>query len=132
VVEDEPEIEDGLVCLDWFSSDLSLKIDKETLMTGEPFFKEGWGFVWSGARATHGFKAGKVAFEVKLTANLEAKIGDDEKNVHEVRVGWSTDDTDLLLGESANSFAYAGSAKKGDFIFFQFQVPKALNAQSHF
>jgi hypothetical protein len=67
----------------------------------------------SGARATHGFTSGKAFFEVKLLANLEVKLGDDEKNVHELRVGFSSDDTDMQLGESPNSFAYEGSAKKG-------------------
>jgi hypothetical protein len=28
VTEDEPDIPDSFVCLDWFNSDLSLKIDK--------------------------------------------------------------------------------------------------------
>ncbi len=59
-------------------------------------------------------------------ANLEAKLGDDEKNVHELRVGFSTDDTDMQLGESANSFAYAGSAKKGTRVYFLLQC-KPLN-----
>ena len=48
-----------------------------------------------------------------MLANLETKLGDDEKNVHEMRVGFSTDDSDMQLGESVNSFAYGGSAKKG-------------------
>lgn len=39
VVEDEPEIEENVFCLDWFNSDLNLKINKEDLMTAEPYFK---------------------------------------------------------------------------------------------
>ena len=46
VVEDEPEIDDSLFCLDWYNSDLSLKIDKATLMSAEPLYKDGWGYVW--------------------------------------------------------------------------------------
>jgi hypothetical protein len=46
VVEDEPEIEESLFCLDWYNSDLSLKIDKATLMSAEPLYKDGWGYVW--------------------------------------------------------------------------------------
>jgi hypothetical protein len=91
-------------------------------MVGEPLYKDGWGYVWSGARATHGFTSGKVFFEVKLLANLETKLGDDEKNVHELRVGWSTDDTDMMLGESPKSFSYAGSAKKGNMTNIPFQL----------
>ena len=48
------------MCLDWFNSDLSMRIDKNTMMIGEPFHKDGWGYVWSGAKATHGFNAGSV------------------------------------------------------------------------
>ena len=55
MVEDEPEVDDALVCLDWFNSDLNLKINKEDMVTAEPFHKDGWGLVWAGARATHGF-----------------------------------------------------------------------------
>ena len=41
---------------------------------------------------------------------METKV---EPAVHELRLGWSTDDTDMQLGESATSFTYSGSAKKG-------------------
>jgi hypothetical protein len=36
VRENEPEIPEDLVCLDWYNSDLNLKIS-EDLMTGQPF-----------------------------------------------------------------------------------------------
>lgn len=113
VVEDEPEIADDVFCLDWLNSDLNLKIDKETFMGGEPFNRDGWGYVWAGARATHGFTGGKVCFEVKLLDNMETKIEND-KNVHELRLGWSTDDSPMPMGETAFSFAYSGSAKKAN------------------
>lgn len=41
---------------------------------------------------------------------METKV---EPAVHELRLGWSTDDTDMQLGEALWSFAYSGSAKKG-------------------
>ena len=99
VVEEEPEIDEGALCLDWYNnsrnlktcrenskccslsrynSDLFLKIAKDNFMVAEPFFKEGWGYVWASARATHGFTAGKVGFQVKLLDNLDAKL-DGEK-----------------------------------------------------
>ena len=43
---------------------------------------------------------------------MEAKL-EGEKNLHEVRVGWSADDTAFTLGEGARSFCYSGTAKKG-------------------
>ena len=118
VVEDEPEIADDAVCLDWFNSDLSLKISKEDFATGEPFFKDGWGYVWSGARATHGFTDGKIFFEVKLLEHLESKL-EGERQLHEVRVGFSLNDTPLQLGDAANSFCYAGAGKKGSGATFE-------------
>ncbi len=118
VVEDEPEIDEDLLCLDWFNSDLNLKIDKSDLVTAEPFYKEGWGYVWASARGTHGFTSGKVCFEVKLVDNMDAKV-DNEKAVHEVRVGWSADAASLTLGEDAGSICYAGTAKQGRNGIFQ-------------
>ena len=113
VVEDEPEIDESLVCLDWYNSELSLKIEKDNLMVAEPLYKDGWGYVWSGGRATHGVSSGKVYFEAKVLADLEVKLGDDEKNVNELRVGWSTSDSHFQLGEAAKTFAYCGTGKKG-------------------
>merc|ERR1711997_886255 len=110
VHENEPEVDESVICLDWFNSDLSMRIDKNTMMIGEPFHKDGWGYVWSGAKATHGFNSGSVCYEVKLLDELETKV---EPAVHELRLGWSTDDTDMQLGEAPCSFAYSGSAKKG-------------------
>ena len=37
VTENEPEIGETVVCLDWYDSDLSMRIDKEEHMSGEPF-----------------------------------------------------------------------------------------------
>lgn len=48
-----------------------------------------------------------------MLENLESKL-ENEKNLHELRLGWSTDDTSLQLGESPMSFCYAGSAKKAN------------------
>jgi len=110
VHENEPDIDESVLCLDWFNSDLSMRIDKNTMMIGEPFHKDGWGYVWSGVKATHGFKTGAVWYEVKVLDELETKL---EPAVHELRLGWSTDDTDMQLGESPCSFTYSGSAKKG-------------------
>ena len=114
VVEEEPEIEEGALCLDWYNSDLFLKIAKDNFMVAEPFFKEGWGYVWASARATHGFTGGKVGFEVKLLDNLDAKLDGEKGQLHEVRVGWTADDAPLLLGESKNSICYSGSGMFGN------------------
>ena len=101
-------------------------------MIGEPFHKDGWGYVWSGVKATHGFKTGAVWYEIFTTSfhcshiqniiiimtfppsteliltyfyfRYEVKVLDEletklEPAVHELRLGWSTDDTDMQLGK---------------------------------
>ena len=66
IEEHEPEFDESRVVLDWYNSDLSLVIDTETRCSATPLSTEGFGFIWSGARATHGFNAGKVCFEAKV------------------------------------------------------------------
>ena len=111
ITENEPEVGENVLCLDWYDSDLSMRIDKEGFMIGEPFNREGWGYVWSGARATHGFNAGKIGYEVKLVDNLESKL-EGEARLHELRLGWSANDTSMQLGESGQSYSYNGNGKK--------------------
>ena len=96
VTEDEPEIATDFMCLDWQNSDLTLKINKETFVAAEPFYSQAWGYIFSSARATHGFKAGKIAFSVKWTGNMEVKL-DEVKEPHELRVGFSTNDCNLQV-----------------------------------
>jgi len=111
VTEDEPEIPDDYLCLDWSNSDLTLKINKENFVNAEPYHVAAWGFIFSSGRATHGFTSGKVAYQVKWAGNMEVKL-EDVKEPHELRVGWSTDDSNLQAGESALSFAFSNFAKK--------------------
>ena len=96
VTEDEPEIPEEYMCFDWTNSDLTFKINKETFASAEPFHVAAWGYVFSSARGTHGFTSGKIAFEAKWTGNLEVKL-EDVKEPHEMRVGWSTDDSNLQV-----------------------------------
>ena len=37
------------------------------MMIGEPFHKDGWGYVWSGAKATHGFVNGAVWYDLIIS-----------------------------------------------------------------
>jgi len=110
VKENEPEISEDLVCLDWYNSDLSLKISDD-LTTALPFTRDGWAYCYAGARATHGFKSGKVWFEVKYIDNMDAKV-EKETTTFDLRVGWSTNDSTLMLGESENSWAYSSCEGK--------------------
>ena len=110
VTEDEPEIPENFVCLDWSNSDLTCKINKETFLSAEPFHLGSWAFIFSSARATHGFTSGKVAFEVKWTGNMEVKL-EDVKEPHELRVGFSTDDSNLQVKLIKESLYHGGEQR---------------------
>ena len=47
VNEDEPEIPNDFMCLDWHNSDLTLKINKESFLAAEPFHSLAWGYIFS-------------------------------------------------------------------------------------
>ena len=110
VKENELEIDDSLVCLNWYNSDLNLKIS-EDLMTGFPIHRDGWGYCFAGARATHGLNKGKIWFEVKYVENLEVKV-EKETTTFDLRVGWSSDDSGLMLGEGEKSWFYSSAEGK--------------------
>jgi heterogeneous nuclear ribonucleoprotein U-like protein 1 len=108
IYEDEPKIDNDIMCLDWYDSDVTLKINKQTMMIGEPFHRGAWSYVWSGVRATYGCTTGKVFYEIKILDTMNTK--DEEYN--DIRVGWSTNNTSLLLGKDESSFAYCGKSGK--------------------
>ncbi|XP_043238720.1 heterogeneous nuclear ribonucleoprotein U-like protein 1 isoform X1 [Amphibalanus amphitrite] len=111
IEENEPEFDESKVVLDWYNSDLSLVIDSETRCSATPLSTEGFGFIWSGARATYGFKAGKVCFEVKITKHNGVGHLTQEANPHVLRVGWSLNSASLQLGEDEFTYGYGGTAK---------------------
>jgi len=110
VKQDEPEIDENLMSLDWYNSDLNLKIGEDKI-SGQPENKNGWGYAYAGARSTYGFNSGKVWYEVKFTEALDCSL-EKEGNRHDLRVGWSTDDASLQLGEDQHSWCYAGATGK--------------------
>jgi len=110
VKENEPEIADSLLCLDVYNSDLNLRIN-EDFMSGLPFSRDGWAYCYAGARATYGFNKGKVWFEVKYVDNLEVKV-DKEISTFDLRVGWSSNSSSLMLGEDSLSWCYSSSEGK--------------------
>jgi len=118
VKENEPDIPDSLVCLDWHNSDLNLRIIHDSkepkpndFMSGIPFSRDGWAYCYAGARATYGFTGGKVWYEVKFLDNMEVKV-DKEPSTFDLRVGWSTNCSSLMLGEDALSWCYSSAEGK--------------------
>ncbi|BFZ03494.1 hypothetical protein BsWGS_06533 [Bradybaena similaris] len=110
---DEPNIDESLVVLDHFNSDLHLVIDPDgyggTVLNDPP----GFCFTWAGARASYGACKGKVYYEVHVVEHLPADFGDDhtETDPHVVRLGWSLDSASFQLGEEAWSYGYGGTGK---------------------
>lgn len=110
--EDEPTIADKTVGLSWFDSDLHLKIDSTDFSSAKPLSDAALCLTWAGARTNYGIKEGKVLYEVQVTGHNNFNNYPDEKFPYELRCGFSTDKTDLQLGERLNSFAYGGSGQK--------------------
>lgn len=105
-------LESGIHCLDWYDSDVSLTIDTETMMVGAPRGGRLWSYIWSGARSTYGFITGKVYYEVKILEELKYTQANDSSEIvsplKEIRIGWSTNDSELVLGRNGGgSFAYS-------------------------
>lgn len=69
--------------------------------------------MWAGARANYGaLNNGKYFFEVQLLA-FNTKINyPNERNLHEIRCGWSTSNSSLQLGEHVTSFGIDSTGKK--------------------
>lgn len=104
-------IDETVVTLDTYNSDLNLVIDGSKY-SAHPLTKEGFAFMWAGARATHGAEKGKFCFEVKVIEYLDVShLPADEPNPHVVRVGFSVDSTSMQLGEDPLSYGYGGTGK---------------------
>lgn len=101
---------DPRIVLDDYNSDLNFVIEPDGL-TGSSLHKDGFEYMWAGARATHGVKSGKVCFEVTVLGKLQVSMPQTETNPHVVRVGWSVDRANLQVGEDNLSYGYGGTGK---------------------
>lgn len=92
---------------------MNLKINRETFSSAQSLSDTGLALVWAGARANYGaLNNGKYLFEVQLLA-FNTKINyPNERNLHEIRCGWSTSNSSLQLGEQPTSFGLDSSGKK--------------------
>ncbi len=113
--EEEPEgwEKKEEVFLDTYNSDLSLIINADGC-SAKPLTHSGFSLMWAGVRATYGLNKGKAFFEAKLTKeisveNLDSMVGG---STHVMRVGWSTEEAGLALGEEPLSYGFGGTGKK--------------------
>ncbi|KAL9951445.1 hypothetical protein ACROYT_G044106 [Oculina patagonica] len=98
------------IVLDDYNSDLNFVIEPDGV-TGSSLHKDGFEYMWAGARATYGVRSGKVCFEVRVLEKLPVTMPETETNPHVVRVGWSVDRANLQVGEDNLSYGYGGTGK---------------------
>lgn len=126
--ENEPVIDNSKVLLSWFDSDLNLEIDPKTFDVAKPFSDGALSLLWAAARANWGVTMGKTAYEVILTRTNKLRKVTDEPVTSEFRIGWSTADANLQLGEAKHSFAYTSTGLKGtDSTFTEYGTEYNIN-----
>ncbi|XP_076035906.1 uncharacterized protein LOC143021925 isoform X3 [Oratosquilla oratoria] len=118
-VEDKYEFDKSLVVLDRYNSDTSLIISEEDRLSAYPLTGRDYGSVWHGVRATYGFTKGKVFYEVEVMEHPNVPHLKADEDPHVIRVGWSVDDTGLMLGEEPLSYGYEGTAKASSNLRFK-------------
>ncbi|CAG0879938.1 unnamed protein product [Cyprideis torosa] len=128
VSEDEPDLPEDKVILDWYDSDLHLVIDKTSFLSCQPLTGGGFAYVWAGARGSYGFERGKVFFEAKIVENLAVEEGTEkEPHPNVARVGWSVNSCSLQLGEEPLSYGYGGTGKASENCKFKnYGIPFAV------
>ncbi|CAL4107107.1 unnamed protein product [Meganyctiphanes norvegica] len=111
-VENEPQTDKSAVVLDWYNSDMSVKIDRENYLSATPMTEHGFGYVWHGIKATYGFTQGRVYYEAIIEEEIPVPhLEAEEQHPHVLRVGWSIDDAGMVLGEEKLSYGYGGTGK---------------------
>ena len=109
--DQDPDFDDNLIHLDWYNSDLNMDIDCNDYCSVRAMSSQGFGYMWSGIRATYGVTKGKVCYEVKITSNQPADHLENETHPHVIRVGWSLDTSSLQLGTENFSYGFGGTGK---------------------
>lgn len=107
---DPVEIAEGHIALDGYTSDLHF-ISTKNGLCGHNLIKNGFSYLWAGARANKGAKGGKIGYEMKVIKKLEVDLPEKEGSKHAVRIGWSSENSSLQLGESSLSYGYESSGK---------------------
>lgn len=104
------EVPEGKVGLDQYSSDMNLVITNNGL-NATPLTKNGFSYLWCGARANRGVKGGKIGYEVKITSKKEVDLPETESLKNAIRIGWSSENSGIQLGEASSSYGYESTGK---------------------
>ena len=110
--DQNPNFDDTKIHLDWYNSDLNMDLDCTDYCSVRAMSSQGFGYMWSGIRATYGVTKGKVCYEVQITSNQPTDhLGNEETHPHVIRVGWSLDSSSLQLGTENFSYGFGGTGK---------------------
>merc|ERR1711962_1649212 len=105
------EIAEGQVVIDPYVCDLNFVVT-ENGTSGHTLAKNGFNYLWAGAKANKGAKGGKVGYELKIVGFTSAGLSEkDEAPVNAVRIGWSSEFSNLMLGESSLSYGFESTGK---------------------
>ena len=88
-----------------------MEIDQKTLCAAKAMSCDGFAYLWSGVRATYGASQGRVCYEVQVTNNQPVDHLENEPNPHVLRVGWSVENSSLILGTEHLSYGFGGTGK---------------------
>lgn len=104
------EVTDSKVVLDPYTSDMNLIITNEGFNC-HTLCKNGFSYMWAGARANKGAKGGKIGYELKVVGLIETDLPETEAPINAVRIGWSSENSSLQLGESSLSYGFESTGK---------------------
>ncbi|CAB3232572.1 unnamed protein product [Arctia plantaginis] len=108
----EPEIDENKITLSWYDSDLNQYVEVPALSGVVAQSDGAFAHAWAGARATHAVAAGRVCYEVRVGAVVTTtEITEKEPIGSGLRIGWSTTDSSLHLGDGEMSFGYESSGR---------------------
>jgi len=107
---DVVNIEDGHIGLDSYVCDINFVVGENGL-SGHNLTKNGFAYMWAGSRANKGAKGGKVGYEVKIVEVLPVELPETEAPINAVRVGWSSENSSMQLGETEKSYGYESTGK---------------------
>ena len=91
---------------------MNIELENSQLYSAKAKSCNGFGYLWAGAKATHGATNGKVCFEVIIDSNNDVSHLVNEYCSNVLRCGWSTSTASMLLGEEPFSWGYSGTGTK--------------------
>ncbi|XP_072933923.1 uncharacterized protein [Epargyreus clarus] len=108
----EPDINENRITLSWYDSDLNQYLEAPELNSVVPLSEGAFAHAWAGARASHGVLGGRVCYEVRLGDTLTTTESTEKEVVSNgLRVGWSTVDSTLHLGDGEFSWGYESTGR---------------------